>query len=237
MTSQPGSPDHNVGPSRQALDAARLVYGALPGGLASHSVAEIGFGAGAFGLSALEMGVRTALVFEGGQVIPKMPDQARMTVRAVDLEQPFDGPAVDLAVSLDVAQRLSQQRASGFVHDLTRMAPAVLFSAAIPGQGGVGHTNEQWQSYWAGRFAEVGYAAYDVVRPQIWTADSCPAEYRQNVVLYLREDTGAALRLQPVAPTWLDRVHPVVWARAGCGIKYGNDQTSPERQQAQQQQQ
>jgi len=39
---------------------------------------------------------------------------------------------------------------------LVKAAPVVLFSAAIPLQGGTEHVNEQWQSYWAKLFAEHG---------------------------------------------------------------------------------
>jgi len=35
----------------------------------------------------------------------------------------------------------------------------VLFSAAIPNQGGTGHINEQWQEYWAEKFYANGFGA------------------------------------------------------------------------------
>src|SRR5205823_14322324 len=54
----------------------------------------------------------------------------------------------DLAISLEVAEHLPESRATTFIKDLTRLAPVVLFSAAIPGQGGRDHVNEQWQTYW-----------------------------------------------------------------------------------------
>jgi hypothetical protein len=77
----------------------------------------------------------------------------------------------DLAVSLEVAEHLPPERGEGFVEDLCRLAPVVLFSAAVPGQGDpkhTGHLNERWQSYWASLFHERGYERAECVRPAIW---------------------------------------------------------------------
>lgn len=53
----------------------------------------------------------------------------------------------DLAMTIEVAEHLTPVRADSFVEDLTRLSDVVLFSAAIPAQGGINHVNEQWQSY------------------------------------------------------------------------------------------
>jgi hypothetical protein len=45
----------------------------------------------------------------------------------------------DLAVCLEVAEHLPPERAESFIRELCDLAPVVLFSAAIPGQGGTGH--------------------------------------------------------------------------------------------------
>ena len=63
----------------------------------------------------------------------------------------------DMAISLEVAEHLPEARAEGFVEDLTRLAPLVLFSAAVPGQGGTNHVNEQWQDYWIALFGARGF--------------------------------------------------------------------------------
>jgi len=140
-----------------------------------------------------------------------------------------EGAAV---VGCDIDQKLAEEtlalaKAEGltyesFVADLVAMAPAVLFSAAIPGQGGVGHRNEQWPSWWAGHFATHGYLAYDVVRPAIWTDEAIPAWYRQNIVLYLDPGRAGSLGLTPTAAALLDRVHPAFWSRANRELGYAN---------------
>ncbi|KRA46183.1 class I SAM-dependent methyltransferase [Devosia sp. Root635] len=204
--------------------AASRILGALPA-LPRRRVADIGCGTGTWLAAALEAGTEATFGIEGDWVTPAMLDDARIAFAPQDLEKRFAGPRVDLALSLEVAEHLSPARADSFVADLVALAPAVLFSAAIPGQGGVGHLNEQWQSWWAERFAAHGYRAYDVIRPAIWTDDAIPAWYRQNVVLYLAEPLPG---LTPTEPALLDRVHPAFWARANRELAYADAQPESE---------
>jgi SAM-dependent methyltransferase len=219
--------------------AASRILAALPAGLSRRSVADIGCGTGTWLAAALAHGTEAAFGIEGDWVTPAMLDDPRIAFSPQDLEQPFTGPSVDLAISLEVAEHLSPARAESFVADLVALAPAILFSAAIPGQGGVGHLNEQWQSWWAARFATHAYLAYDVIRPAIWTDEAIPAWYRQNVVLYLDDATATALSLTPTAPALLDKVHPAFWARANRELGYANALPESEvlRRQAEQSQQ
>ena len=202
--------------------AARRILAALPPALPRASVADIGCGTGTWLAAALADGARAALGIEGNWVTPEMLDDPRITLAPQDLEQRFTGPRVDLGLSLEVAEHLSPGRADSFVADLVALAPAILFSAAIPGQGGVGHLNEQWPGWWAAHFARHGYGAHDLIRPAIWTDDAIPAWYRQNAILYLDEATAAALGLTPTDRALLDRVHPAFWNRANRELAYAN---------------
>jgi len=90
----------------------------------------------------------------------------------------------DLAVCLEVAEHLPESSAPDLVRTLTTLAPVVLFSAAVPGQGGVGHINEQWPSYWKSRFEEQGFQRFDPIRPRIWNNQRVHWWYRQNIFLF-----------------------------------------------------
>ena len=92
----------------------------------------------------------------------------------------------DLVESLEVAEHLSPARADSFVEDLTRLGDVILFSAAIPAQGGTNHVNEQWQSYWAQKFLRLNYVAVDCIRPKIWERGDIAVYYRQNIFLYVK---------------------------------------------------
>jgi hypothetical protein len=106
-------------------------------------------------------------------------------VRRADLTSPLElGRRYDLAISLEVAEHLPPEAAAGFVASLTRAAPVVAFSAAIPGQGGRGHVNEQWPAYWAELFARHGYEPVDALRPLLWDDPGVEWWYAQNVVVF-----------------------------------------------------
>jgi len=129
-----------------------------------------------------------------------------------DLNLPLpDLGTFDLAVSMEVAEHLLPERADSFVADLCGLAPTVLFSAAIPGQGGTGHINEQWLSFWASRFADHGYRLFDVLRPRLWNDARIPVHYRQNLILFSRNHDLAE---QTTAAALVDVVHPELFADA-----------------------
>jgi SAM-dependent methyltransferase len=103
----------------------------------------------------------------------------------LDLEKSFDlGRRFDLVICLEVAEHISASAADDFVASLTRHGPAVLFSAAIPHQGGHHHVNEQFLPYWAERFARFGFRPLDVIRGKIWSDQAILWWLRQNVVLF-----------------------------------------------------
>ena len=70
---------------------------------------------------------------------------------------------------LEVAEHLPSAMANVLVRQLTAVAPVILFSAAIPGQGGTDHLNERFPSYWRGLFEAYGYMMFDPIRPTILT--------------------------------------------------------------------
>ena len=129
-----------------------------------------------------------------------------------NLERPLpDLGEFDLAVCLEVAEHLSPRRAGSFVKDLCTLAPVVLFSAAIPGQGGVGHLNEQWPGYWVELFKANGFACSGALRWRIWNDDRIENWYRQNLMVCAREPgrfpewfDGPLVEVFPV-------VHPVLY--------------------------
>ena len=111
-----------------------------------------------------------------------------------DLSQPLDlGRRFDLAISLEVAEHLPAASADTFVASLAGLSDFVLFSAAVPGQGGRHHVNEQWQEYWGERFARLGFAALDLVRRAIWSDRAIPYWYKQNTLLFVRRERLAEL--------------------------------------------
>lgn len=138
---------------------------------------------------------------------------AKDVFRHADLTKPLNfGRSFDVAISLEVAEHIDEEFADAFVDSLCRLSPRIVFSAAIPYQGGVSHVNERWQSYWADKFAERKYKTFDAIRPLVWNDKKVPTYYRQNTIIYLHEDLVAVhLSLAPfevVEFGLLDRAHP-----------------------------
>jgi hypothetical protein len=106
-----------------------------------------------------------------------------------DLTDPIDlRRRFDLVQSLEVAEHLLPAKAEQFVHTLTAHGPYVLFSAAVPGQGGENHVNEQPLDYWRAIFRGRGYAAVDYLRPLIFRDRLIARWYRYNMLLYVRDE-------------------------------------------------
>jgi hypothetical protein len=131
-----------------------------------------------------------------------------------DLRKPLQlGRTFDLAVSLEVAEHLPADSADAFVESLTRLADIVLFSAAIPHQGGEEHLNEQWPDYWEAKFTARGYQAIDCLRTRLWDSANVDWWYAQNMMFFATgtkvvELQTSAARL-PSIPDPLPRlVHP-----------------------------
>jgi SAM-dependent methyltransferase len=171
------------------------------------SVVDVGCGVGTWLYPARALGARRTVGIEGDWVAPP-PEATGIELHHARLEEPIAlDERFDLALCLEVAEHLAPMRARGLVADLTRLGRHVLFSAAIPGQGGHLHINEQWQGYWAALFAEHGYGARDLVRPAVRWRPGVEFWYRQNTILY-SPDTPL------VEPGSLDAVHPyqhVAW--------------------------
>jgi SAM-dependent methyltransferase len=113
---------------------------------------------------------------------------------AADLAEPIDlGRKFDLVQSLEVAEHLPAANAEQFIDTLIAHGSCVLFSAAVPGQGGENHVNEQPLNYWRAIFRGRGYTALDYLRPLIFDDPAIARWYRYNIMLYVKDDIVASL--------------------------------------------
>jgi SAM-dependent methyltransferase len=157
--------------------------------LSPASVIDVGCGVGTWLAEFQRYGILDVIGVDGDYVDPGNLYIDPRQFYARDLRGPLEiGRDFDLAVCLEVAEHLPAECAELFVRELTHLAPAVFFSAAVPLQGGVGHLNEQWPDYWAKIFERFGFLALDFVRPRIWNDPKIDWWYRQNSILYFRGD-------------------------------------------------
>lgn len=177
-------------------------------------VIDVGCGEGWWGKAFQDLGAPDVLGVDGDYI-----ESPAIPLEKLDLAKPL--PVTlgkwDLAIALEVAEHLPRRSADSFVADLCDLAPVILFSAAIPKQGGVNHINEQWPEYWVSRFENMGYHCSGALRWQIWNDNRVENWYRQNLMLVIKQDFHSGLSKwmhSLLAPMW-PVVHPVLFdARA-----------------------
>lgn len=201
-----------------ALMAAKKIVPLVIDLVNPKSVVDVGCGTGEFLSVFKEHGVIKVLGVDGEWVnkdLLKIDDEefkvADLELYGLDIAEKFD-----LAVCLEVAEHFPESRAESFVEELVGLAPVVLFSAAVPFQGGVGHVNERWPSYWVELFEKFGYNVVDCLRGKIWFDKSVYLCYRQNLLLFVKE--GLAFEESPklyfegeLSHDLLDVVHPEMY--------------------------
>ncbi len=154
----------------------------------ARSVVDVGCGVGAWLSVFRANGVEDVLGLDGDYVPREQLEIPVEQFRPADLSQPLHlERRFDLAMSVEVAEHLPPSTSEAFVASLVSLADVVMFSAAIPRQGGSDHINEHWQSWWAARFAEHGYVPVDCVRRRIWSNPVVEWWYAQNILLYVAE--------------------------------------------------
>jgi SAM-dependent methyltransferase len=203
-----------------ATQSAEVVIPLLLQLVPARSVIDIGCGDGSWLAVFRKHGVPKVLGVDGEYVGRDLLQIPADCFQAADLTKPFEfSTEFDLAISLEVAEHLPAEYAGVFVGCLTKLAPVVLFSAAIPFQGGENHVNEQWPDGWVDLFEKHGYVALDCIRRLVWANEAVEWWYAQNTLLFARAslvETSAALKAayEQTSPNQLCIVHPKLYCQA-----------------------
>lgn len=172
-------------------------------------VLDVGCGVGTFLKTANDMGISFTQGMDGPWVDKELLQIPQKDFFEVDLNYlPVFKESFDLVICLEVAEHLAENNAEALVKFLTEHAEIILFSAAVPGQGGENHINEQWQSYWADIFSKFAFQPVDLIRPKIWDHLNVSYWYRQNTLVYVSDSRMS--KIFPINPT-LDIVHPEMY--------------------------
>lgn len=180
------------------------------------SVVDVGCGIGTFLYCFKEMGVKEVLGIEGTWVneeqVKKYLAENEFIKHDLDKEIP-EVRKFDLAICLEVAEHLKESSADILIDSLCKLSNVILFSAAIPGQRGQGHINEQWPSYWAEKFKKHNFIFKDVLRHLFWDNTAIDVWYRQNIFLVINDDykiiDEKLKEIEVKSP--LDIVHPEIF--------------------------
>jgi SAM-dependent methyltransferase len=170
-----------------SLRSAERVVPILVSLIQPNSVVDVGCGTGAWLSVFHRTGAERILGIDGDYIdrqtllIPGDRFLGRDIGRPLELNQRFD-----LVISIEVAEHLPAQCADDYIDNLTSLGDVIVFSAAIPNQGGIGHVNEQWPEYWKAPFEARGYVLVDCLRRRIWKDTLIERWYRQNMLLYVK---------------------------------------------------
>ncbi|MBR0151646.1 MAG: class I SAM-dependent methyltransferase [Synergistaceae bacterium] len=179
------------------------------------SVIDIGCGVAQVLMACYESGVGVIRGVDGSWVNEELLLIPSEQFTQYDLSRPGIKDEIpekhfDLTISSEVAEHIDPEDTETYMDNLTSFSDMILFSAAIPGQGGTHHVNEQWPSYWIEKFRARGFVPVDCIRSKIWDDKEIRPDYRQNLMFFVREDK---LNDYPALATYVggkvfDLVHP-----------------------------
>lgn len=184
------------------------------------SVMDIGCGVGTW-LSVFKgtFNVNEILGVDGEYVDKNMLKIDKSEFVSYDLEKVYNAPKkFDLAICMEVGEHLPEKCSDNLVQSLTNSSDFILFSAALPGQTGTYHINEQYPEYWAKKFIDRGYVCIDHIRKQVWNDKNIDVWYRQNALLFIKKELYDSKFKQQLGPSlertdpeFLTRIHPELY--------------------------
>ncbi len=174
------------------------------------SVVDFGCGTGTWLAACQNMGATKILGFdhyakESELLIERKYFHKQSLAENINLEEKYD-----LAISLEAAEHVEQIFSDTIIENLTNASDVILFSAAIPNQGGTNHVNEQPPQYWSQKFADYGFTQFDVLRPLIWDEDDVAWWYKQNTFLYIHSNANQRIKFDALDHGLINQhvVHP-----------------------------
>ncbi len=196
-----------IGSTNSAIEILRLLFNFYR----PQSVIDVGCGRGVWLAAAESLGVQDLKGLDGKWVQNLGLVSELVKFHPCNFEEKFVvNRKYDLCISVEVAEHITKKNAKQFIDSICKTSSVILFSAAIKGQGGKNHFNEQPQSYWINLFNEYGYECLDILRAPIWNNNKVDWWYKQNIFLFYdpnqeaKELDGLKKDEKPIA----DLVHP-----------------------------
>lgn len=172
----------------QSLQSARIVVKQLDDIMRLPvSILDVGCGVGGWSLAYKERGISNITMLDHPSNKKEHLLFQENNFHTIDFETaiPPVYPA-ELVICLEVLEHIHAHRCDAVIEYLTKCADTILFSAAIPGQHGYKHVNENYPPYWKAAFEKYGFTQYDIVRPLILFNQEIEYFIRQNIFLYVK---------------------------------------------------
>lgn len=154
---------------------------------------DVGSGSGAYAAQLARVGLKV-VALERSASGRRMAIKEGVDCRYFDLSKippcVVDG-RFDVAYCFEVAEHLPEKLAGSLIDFITNMTSNVVFTAAAPGQIGIGHINCQPKEYWINLFSESGFVyCDDITREMTRSFQKHEVIYwlTHNVMIFRQED-------------------------------------------------
>lgn len=210
----------------QSRRSAEVIIPEVLSMLPVESACDVGCGVGTWANVLIKNGVKDVVGIDGDYVTRALLEIPQDSFLPFDLRKPLRlDRQFDLVISLEVAEHLEEEFAAQFIESLTILSSVILFSAAIPFQGGVNHFNEQWQDYWADLFEQEGYVPIDCIRKKFWRNPIISPHYASNILMYcdanrLDDYPNLAAAARTTCKEMISVVNPRLWQLVSSKIDY-----------------
>ena len=189
-----------------------------------NSVLDVGCGMGTWLKIFREHGVGDIVGIDGSHV-----ERSKLLISndefiAIDLSEGFNlRRRFDVLLCLEVAEHLPDSASNFLIESLFPHSDTIVFSPAIPGQGGRYHVNEQWPGYWQEKFQNYGYDRLDIIRPRVWNDARVDIWYRQNIFIF---SNNRLLNDKFSHPFVSAEIHPEMWSMKIAALKELQEETN-----------
>lgn len=120
-----------------------------------------------------------------------------------DIRSRVHGYHADLVICVEVIEHIDEEYEDTVLDNICAMSNTILFSGALPFQGGTGHVNEKPYSYWVEKFNRRGFYLDERIRHDIWDDARVAIWYRNNIMLLHKNTNKNRMMHQH-----LDIIHP-----------------------------
>lgn len=115
------------------------------------------------------------------------------------------------ALCLEVAEHVPDRALPQFFDELCALSDLIVFSGAVPGQGGHGHVSEKPQSVWAGILRARGYEVSGALRWDFWDHPDVENWYKSNLLVAARCPDTVDVEFDAPWAQPIDVIHPVLF--------------------------
>lgn len=190
MTNYPESFYSSV--TKRAQASSEIVAEILQDVLKPRSIIDVGSGEGAWintmshrfpsalDLTAIDLQPHRSEYFEQ---LSSSKLNFEFILRDFEKDHTLPNQNYDLAICLEVLEHLQTQTAEQLAAEFAKNCSVLIFSAAVKGQGGTGHINENSLDYWIRLFQQNDFIALDILRPKLARNKQVPDYYKQNMIL------------------------------------------------------